>query len=307
MTVATLERSSATPADLTITPRDRRFGRDETTPRWWLGGDPFQTAIYNALSATFPKGEAYFVESVREFREVADERLAGEIRAFTTQEVIHSREHLAFNRRASDSGYDLAPLEKAVEESLALTAGRPRILDLASTMALEHFTAIIAHELLSNPKHLKGADQATADLWRWHAAEEVEHKGVAYDTWLAATASWSSWKRWKVKALIMLLVTKNFVRERTAGATELLRQDGITGFRAWAGLRWAMWGNPGMFRKVAAAWTKYFLPGFHPWNEDDRALIAGWESDYEYRQVPPAKRVRAVREAGIEAVVNRDC
>ena len=57
-----------TPSDLTITPRDRRFGRGEQTKRWWNGGDPIATALYNALSATFPKGEAFFVTSVREFR-----------------------------------------------------------------------------------------------------------------------------------------------------------------------------------------------------------------------------------------------
>ena len=54
-------------------------------------------------------------------------------------------------------------------------------------MALEHFTAILAHELLADPRHLAGADRETADLWRWHACEEIEHKGVAYDTWLNAT------------------------------------------------------------------------------------------------------------------------
>jgi predicted metal-dependent hydrolase len=293
MSVATLKRS-VTPADLTITVRDRRFGRGEETARWWLGGDPYQTAIYNALSATFPKGEAYFIESVREFRDQADPRLAGEIRAFTTQEVIHSREHLAFNKRASDAGYDLAPLERTVDESLKLLEGRPKILDLASTMALEHFTAIIAHELLANPRHLEGADPASADLWRWHAVEEIEHKGVAYDTWLLATKDWSRWKRWRVKALIMLLVTRNFVEHRTAGALELLRQDGLTGAKVKARLLWAMWGRPGIFRKVGAAWLKYFLPGFHPWNEDDRELIKGWDATYDYRQEPPAKRVRGV-------------
>jgi predicted metal-dependent hydrolase len=292
MSVATLKRS-VTPDDLTITPRDRRFGRGEETARWWLGGDPYQTAIYNALSATFPKGEAYFIESVREFRDGADPRLAGEIRAFTTQEVIHSREHLAFNRRASDAGYDLTPLERTVDESLKLLEGRPKILDLASTMALEHFTAIIAHELLANPRHLAGADGASADLWRWHAVEEIEHKGVAYDTWLVATKDWPRWKRWRVKALIMLLVTRNFVEHRTAGALELLRQDGLTGPKVKARLLWAMWGRPGIFRKVGAAWLKYFLPGFHPWNEDDRELIRGWDATYDYRQEPPAKRVRS--------------
>src|SRR6478752_1947654 len=91
--------SRVTPADLTITPRDRRFARSNKPGRWWNGADPVATALYNALSATFPKGEAFFVESVRAFREGAPEKLAQEIRAFTTQEVMHSREHVAFNKR----------------------------------------------------------------------------------------------------------------------------------------------------------------------------------------------------------------
>ena len=86
-----------TPPDLTITPRDRRFGRGETTKRWWLNDNPYGSALYDALSITFPKGEAFFVESVRAFREGAPPRLAAEIKAFTTQEVMHSREHVQFN------------------------------------------------------------------------------------------------------------------------------------------------------------------------------------------------------------------
>src|SRR5829696_2136232 len=143
-----------TPADLTITPRDRRFGRDQAPQRWWHGGNPYATALYNALSATFPKGEAFFVESVRTFREGAGPRLAEEIKAFTTQEAIHSREHAAFNDRAARSGYDLTELDRRVEERLALTRTRPPIVSLAATMALEHFTAILAHALLSDPAHL---------------------------------------------------------------------------------------------------------------------------------------------------------
>ena len=36
------------------------------------------------------------------------------------------------------------------------------------------------------------------------------------------------------------------------GALELLRQDGITGLRAWVGMLWYMWVRPGMMRKIAA-------------------------------------------------------
>jgi predicted metal-dependent hydrolase len=71
----------------------------------------------------------------------------------------------------------------------------------------------------------------------------------------------------------MLYVTRNFVVDRTSGALELMRQDGVTGIRAWALLLSYLWVRPGMFRKIAGAWLKFFMPGFHPWNEDDRALL----------------------------------
>jgi predicted metal-dependent hydrolase len=270
--------SKATPQDLTITPRDRRFGRGAQTARWWLGGNAYASALYNALSVTFPKGEAYFVESVRAFRVGAPPRLAAEIKAFTTQEVMHSREHVQFNRRAVDAGYDIAALETKVEERLAISRARPPIVNLAATMALEHFTAILAHELLRDPRHLAGADAESAALWRWHSIEEIEHKGVAYDTWLHATKGWPRFKRWSVKARVMLFVTRNFFVDRTAGALELLRQDGITGPRAWWGLFRQAFLAPGMVRKILGAWASFFLPGFHPWNHDDRALIAKAEA-----------------------------
>jgi predicted metal-dependent hydrolase len=190
---------------------------------------------------------------------------------------MHSREHVAFNRRAHEAGYDLAPLEERVDRRLDLVRSKPPIASLAATMALEHFTAILAHELLRDPRHLAGADAETAALWRWHAIEEIEHKGVAYDTWLHATRHWPRFKRWQVKAKVMLLVTRNFVVDRTAGALELLRQDGITGPRAWARLFWFAYVRPGMMRKVLGAWASFFMPGFHPWNHDDRALIAAEE------------------------------
>ena len=265
---------SGTPEDLTITPRDRRFGRGLAQEHWWMGGDPVATAFYNALSATFPKGEAFFVESVRQFRDGAPPRLAAEIKAFVTQEVMHSREHVQFNKRALDSGYDLSPLEARVEWRLSITRSRPPVVNLAATMCLEHFTAIIAHELLGDPRHLGGADPESAALWRWHSIEEIEHKGVAYDTWLHATRDWPRAMRWKVKAKVMLFVTRNFIVDRSLGTIELLRQDGITGARAWARMLWFTWVRPGMLRKILGAWAGFLLPGFHPWKHDDRHLIA---------------------------------
>ncbi|AHE57102.1 metal-dependent hydrolase [Sphingomonas sanxanigenens] len=278
--------SAKTFGNPTITPRDRRFGRKGGQRRWWLNGDPVGTAFYNALSVTFPKGEAYFVESVRAHRDGTPPALEAEINAFIRQEVNHSREHVAFNRHVTDQGYDVARLDADVDAALALTKGRPPIANLAATMALEHFTAMLAHELLADPRHLDGADPEAARMWRWHAVEEIEHKGVAYDTWLHATRHWPRRRRWIVRALVMLRTTKRFVHGRIRGVLELLRQDGLSGPRVWWRVFRHAFISPGIVRRIAPAWLGYFRPGFHPWRHDDRQLIAGVDDDLPAQSLP---------------------
>ncbi len=275
------DAASPAAADIAIKVRDLRFGRGSKPARWWLNGDPFATAWFNALSGTFPRGEAFFIESVKAHRDGVPPRLAEEIRAFVIQEVNHTREHVAFNRIASDAGYDMAKIDRHVEEMMDLLKGRPVILDLAATMALEHFTAMMAHEFLIQPQHFTGADEQVAAMWRWHAIEEIEHKAVAYDTWLHATKGWSRFRRWRVKSVMMLVITKNFLAHRFKDTVDLLAQDGITGAGAkWRLLAYLLW-KPGVLRRIFPSWLAYFLPGFHPWNRDDRALIAQAEADLQ--------------------------
>lgn len=275
-----------TPADLTITPRDRRFGRNTAQQRWWAGGDPFATAFYNALSVTFPRGEAMFIEAVKAFRDGVPPKLEKEIRAFVTQEVMHTREHVAFNNRVEEAGYDITFLNKQVNHVMDLIKSRPQIVNLCVTMALEHYTAILAKQFLEDPDAFRNAQGEEVDLWKWHAIEEIEHKGVAYDTWLHATRDWSRLKRWRMKSMLMLLVSINFWKNRYIGMLNLLAQDGITGWKAHRGLLWFLLGTPGTVRKLIRPWATYFLPGFHPWKEDDRYLIGKFDSDYEAARTP---------------------
>jgi len=268
-------------AGMPITVRDLRFGRDAKPARWWLNNDPIATAWYNALSGTFPRGEAFFIEAVKAHRDGTPPRLAEEIRAFIKQEINHTREHVAFNRAATDAGYDMARIDADVEAMMELVKGRPPIVDLAATIALEHYTAMMAHEILATPQHFAGAKGDTADMWRWHAIEEIEHKGVAYDTFLHATRDWSRWKRWRLKSIMMLVITWNFIAHRIRDTLDLLAQDGFTG----AKVKWQvfafLFGRPGILRKIFPAWLGYFLPGFHPWKLDDRALIAKADSAFK--------------------------
>ncbi|MEO0062654.1 MAG: hypothetical protein RLZZ08_1214, partial [Pseudomonadota bacterium] len=194
--------------------------------------------------------------------------------------------HVSFNRAAADAGYDMTAIDQRVAKLIGDVRARPPHGWLAVTIALEHFTAMFAHQFLAHPEHFHGAGSEQADLWCWHAVEEIEHKGVAFDTWLHATRNWSRWRRWRVKSLLMLIITRRFVKHRFADAMELLAQDGITGWHARARLLWYLLGRPGILRRIMPAWIAYFLPGFHPWNHDDRALIRRFDSIYAAAQMP---------------------
>ncbi len=275
-----------TPGDLAITVRDSRFGRGEGMERWWCGGDPIATAWNNSLSASFPRGEGLFIDSVKAFRDGAPPRLAREIRAFVQQEVNHTREHLAFNRAAETSGYDMSAIDAGIAENVARARTRPPVVQLAVTIALEHYTAMFARVFLLDPEAFFASDSPQTAIWRWHAIEEIEHKGVAYDTYLWATRDWPRFRRWFLKSYAMLDVTARFIKHRSADALTMLEQDGITGWRAKARLYWYMFGNPGIFRRIFPAWLSYFLPGFHPWKHDDRALIRKFESEFADAVMP---------------------
>src|SRR4051794_41853245 len=53
---------------------------------------------------------------------------------------------------------------------------------LAIIAAIEHITAMLGNWALNSPAlDGAGADPTMLDLLRWHGAEEVEHRSVAYD------------------------------------------------------------------------------------------------------------------------------
>ena len=150
-----------------------------------------------------------------------------------------------------------------------------------ATMCIEHITAILAAEVISNPKHFEQADEEQRKLWLWHASEEIEHKGVAYDTWLYVTKDWNPLKCWFIRCSFMAKIALGFTKNRAKGVLDLLRQDGISGPRAWFGLAHYAFAGKAPFRRTLWPLLQFFKPGFHPWDIDDRALIQLAESEYE--------------------------
>jgi predicted metal-dependent hydrolase len=280
-----VEHASRTPADLVINPRNVMLGRGRRWQRWWKNADPVATAFYNSLSAVFPEGEAFFIESVRYYRDSVPPDLQMAIDAFTRQEAVHSREHAYFNKQVREAGYDTSYIDADLAKWRAQAKGDAADVNLAITVATEHLTAIIAHAFLKDDRHFRHDSAETAQLWKWHAIEEIEHKAVAFDTFFAVTRDLTRYERWKFRSLVLLLTTGQFLEERVRYMKQFFIQDGIDKPTIWMRTFWYLLVYPGIVRQVFPAWLSFFRPSFHPWLHDDRALIAKTEATLALRPV----------------------
>jgi uncharacterized protein len=267
-----------TPKGHLLTARKMRARGLEVDQRHWLRGEAYPTAFFNALSAVFPVGEAFMIESIRPWQDRVPQKLAEDVKTFIEQEAAHTREHAGMNRALIRAGYDIAPLDKVIRGFVNFFADSGEITKLGATMCIEHLTAIVGAELLLHPRHLEGAEPEMHKLWLWHSIEEVEHKAVAFDVWMYATRDWSAFRRWITRSAMMVGVSASFFVNRTRGQVELMRQDGEGWRKALPGLIRYGFNRNGIGRAVLRPWAKFLKPGFHPWQTDDRALIAKGEA-----------------------------
>jgi predicted metal-dependent hydrolase len=244
-------------------------------PRYWHGNRRSVTLFMNNLSIFFPPGERFFIASVKAHApQVTDEKLLREMRLFSGQEGVHSREHAAYNAMIEAQGYPARALEDRVDELLGVASRRlPACSRLAITCALEHFTAVLARQVLSNPRIMEGAHPTMAGLWRWHAAEESEHKAVAFDVYRAVGGSYVR------RVFTMLMVTLTFWARVIAQQIRLMRIDGcLFSRREWALLYRFLFIDPGGMRGIGRPYLRYYRPSFHPNDDDTRALIERWKA-----------------------------
>lgn len=257
--------------------RNLEFAMDEV-PRYWHGGRRSVTAFFNNLSIFFPPGERFFIASVRHFRDrVTDGRLAQEVRDFSAQEGIHSREHIRYNAMVRAQGYPAEAMERRVARLLrGVCRITPKRSQLAATCALEHFTALMAHLLLSRPELLDGADPHMAALWRWHAAEENEHKSVAFDVFQAAGGTYAE------RAAAMIGATIIFWAKVLEQQVRIMRVDRtLFSPREWVALGKFLFVEPGGMLGLLPMYLAYFRPGFHPWDLDNRELLESWKRELQ--------------------------
>ena len=133
-----------TPEDVTILPRDLHFDMAAADNGPWLDGDPVATAVFNAMSLTFPDGERMFIDAVKAYKNEVSGKLEQDVKDFIRQEAIHSREHHLLNNKIDRTKYPVDAIEAKIREKVKFAYDGGRFRMLMATICLEHFTAMMA-------------------------------------------------------------------------------------------------------------------------------------------------------------------
>ena len=265
--------TTPTEFDRRVRTRRVRIEHDPAMPRYFVDGDLLMSHIMATLSATFPKGEQFFIDSVRNYRDtIEDPELRQQVAGFIGQEVMHGREHDRFNEVLAEMGYPTRFVDEVTGRVMRLFQRTPDSVQLAITAAAEHFTSVLAEQLLRDDSF---ADQDLPEdiraLFQWHALEECEHKSVAFDVY-----------RDRVDNELLRLATMHaltatlgvLIVGSLAGTlvTDPRARNPLRFLRSLGNLRNSAFAR----RRIALRLVEYNRLNFHPDDRDTEHLVAEW-------------------------------
>lgn len=253
--------------------RNLRFSVDPRIPKYWQGGPKGVSLFLDNLSTLFPRGERFFMRSVRYFQDgVEDPQLRADVRAFHGQEAMHTREHQRYNAHLRSHGLPADELEAEVSKLLDLVETYlPKRWQLAATVALEHYTALLADILLDDPALLERAHPELAELWRWHAVEEGEHKHVAFDLYELVGGNYVE------RSAVMILASVIFWAVVAEQQVRMMRSDGLhLSPKEWREFFVYMFVKPAPLAKLVRPFLRFFEPGFHPRDLVTSPAVEAW-------------------------------
>lgn len=266
-----------------------------TLPVHYVPDEPFTTHMLDVLHLLLPAGEEFFVGVFkRALPLIQDDQLRLDVQGFIGQEAVHSQAHSGVLDRFEAQGIDVTPYTGQIRWMFEKVLGsKPPgskrrgdswLLEQVSFVsAIEHYTAILGEWILNTPAHdAIGTDPVMLDMLRWHGAEEVEHKSVAFDTMKHLQAGY--WRRVRAQLVVSPAMLLLWIR----GVRYLYSVD--PQLPPGAKARWRDYFNaarrgllPGPLRFVRGI-ADYYRPGFHP------SQLGGLGLAVDYLAVSPAAR-----------------
>jgi predicted metal-dependent hydrolase len=251
-----------------MTPRHLRIDFSGVPLAW--SPNPEFAAILNSASPLTSAVEPYLNIVMTRVRDALPDRhaaLKAQIDIFIRQEAYHYRLHDSFNRELYAAGYpglkELADQLKA--ELKAMLEHKPLIWNLAYCTAFENLATFMAKFWFGKADDLlAGADPRGVAMWKWHMAEEFEHRTVCHSALTALSGGYVT----RVRGLIEMM--RHLTPYKKKAAAIVLGQDreAMTPAELAASIarekaydrRFERW----MMRRLAGIFRPYYDPADHP-------------------------------------------
>lgn len=273
------------PENLVLQPRDVEFDWSHL-PTHWVPGEPMVTHTINVLHLLLPEGERWFIDVFKQALPlIEDDTLREDVLGFIGQELTHAESHQGVLDHWKARGIDTDPYVEQLSWMFRkllgdreLTGRRHRqwlIERVAVVAAIEHITAQLGNWALNSPGlDAAGADPTMLDLLRWHGAEEVLHRNVAFDLFCHLDGRY----RRRVRALGATVPIMQWLWVR--GVRFMMRIDPELDGRRKPRLRDYFRGSrrgllPPAHRLVTET-LRYLRPGFHPSQEYSSSQAAAY-------------------------------
>jgi uncharacterized protein len=264
-------------------------------PFHYVPGEPFATHVLNVLHLLLPAGEEFFVDVFKKALPlIRDDQLRLDVQGFIGQESVHSQAHSGVLAHFAAQGVDVTPYTDQMRWLFTKLLGeRPGwsrrrqdswLLEQVSFIsAIEHYTAILGEWVLDSPAHdAIGTDRVMLDMLRWHGAEEVEHKAVAFDTMKHLRAGY--WRQVRAQLVVTPALLWLWIRgvRFMYSVDPQLAPGGRPRWRDYfRAARKGLVPGPRRFVRVVG---DYYRPGFHP------SQLGGLGLAVDYLALSPAAR-----------------
>ena len=162
--------------------RNPKLDFAEALPHWAPNIEFAQ--ITNAGSTSLPCVEAYLMAVMnRAVRTLQEPGLKRDVALFTAQEGNHYRQHDVFNETLYGRYPGLRPIMAQLKaDYVAMLKDESLLVNAAYCEGFESLGLIYAEFMFEGCDDLLvGADERQVRMWRWHLAEEFEHRTVCYD------------------------------------------------------------------------------------------------------------------------------
>lgn len=271
------------PGPIALQAREVAFDWDAMRMHY-MDDNPVSTHLMNVMHLFLPEGEEWFVRVFKEaLPMIHDEKLRADVVGFIGQEAMHAQAHSGVHDWLRGRGLDPTPYVEHIEYLFRVALDkRPQdtknslVERLSLIAAIEHLTSFLGHWVLTETRLDEAdVDPTMLDLLRWHGAEEVEHRSVAFDV-----LQYFDTRRFR-RVRTYVMVTPSIVSMWGRGLKYLMDNDPtLTPQQRKYGLRdiGAVM-KAGMFpsaKEIAKASKRYFAKDFHPSQESSTALAVNY-------------------------------